>query len=91
MINETDLKERADATLSGKSRSYIDDAMYFARVVEELLGERASLTLENKTLNDNVTAVQIRCTQLLTELREERSHYNVERANAELAFAKGVK
>lgn len=69
MINETDLKERADATLSGKSRSYIDDAMYFARVVEELLGERASLKLENKTLNDNVTALQVAGTALVRENR----------------------
>lgn len=69
MINETELKERADATLSGKSRSYVDDATYFARVIEELLGERASLMLENKTLNDNVTAMQVAGNALVRENR----------------------
>jgi hypothetical protein len=72
MINEAELKERADAALAGKSRSYIDDAMYFARAIEELFGERASLILENKTLNDNVTALQIAGTALVRENRRLR-------------------
>jgi len=69
MIDEAELKERANAALAGKSKNYVDDVTYFARAIEELLGERASLNLENKTLNDNVTALQIAGTALVRENR----------------------
>lgn len=79
---ETSLRARAAASLSGKSRSHVDDALVFARVIVELLDNNKSMRElfhdnklmreENKLMFDNLTATQTRCTQLLGENRSLR-------------------
>lgn len=53
-----ELEERARAVIAGKSRSYVEDARDFAEAVLVLA-----------PTNENLTAVQTRCTGLLLQLR----------------------
>jgi hypothetical protein len=61
-MNLPKLVARARECLSGKSRSYVQDAREFARAV---------ILLEET--NVNLSAVQARCTELLEEVRYLRN------------------
>jgi len=64
--DEAGLLQRAQACLDGKSRSYVDDAKTLAKAVVELVEDR-------RLLNENLTSVQKRCTDLLNEIRADRA------------------
>lgn len=59
-MTPNELRERAEAVLAGKSRSYVDDSKIFASAIVKLLGDYAQAA-------DNLTAVQTRCTELKTD------------------------
>lgn len=57
-----ELRERLEDAIAGKSRSYVDDAIVFARALERLMRDYEAVT-------NNLTAVQVRGTELLTDRR----------------------
>ena len=71
-FTEDELLARAVALTAGKSRSYVEDALIFGKEFTRLLRENALLKADLKSAVDNLTAVQVVATRLLTENRELR-------------------
>lgn len=61
-MSPNELKERAEAVLSGRSRGYVEDAQVFASALLKMLRDY-------ETVVDNLSSVQARCTDLLLNQR----------------------
>jgi hypothetical protein len=68
----SDVLDRAAKAVEGKSRSYVEDALVFAKRLIALEAEHAKLKANHRSALDNLTATQARCTQLLVENRALR-------------------
>lgn len=67
-------KERIFKTINFKTeKSYIFDALYYGYLSLNLIAELIRLRKENKFLFDNLTATQVRCSELKLENQSLKS------------------